>query len=360
MSIIKKITNIGLVAAMLFLSMPISVFAENSVSSPEVIVDGEPVEEGVAREPDDNAIADEVVNEPEVCGFTLPEEKTYSSQLIAIRKKLKVETGEEFRIKVFMKNTGSMPWFSNKSTCLGPKMSLGTDKERDRASTFYNDGLDGWESNNRVGMDQLRVGPEEIASFTFWGKASEKSDVFKEYFTPTLKDIQWLDEAGFSFEVMIGNSAESAINLRKKLSYANFSGSVKKIDLNAEKKLIVDLSEQLLKVQLGDFMLREFKVSTGAAKTPTPVGETNIILKQEVRIGAKAPHYVMPKFMMFRAGGYGFHALPSLANDGGVFWTEARNHIGIPVSHGCIRILPEDAEWLFDFTEIGTGVAVQR
>lgn len=335
MYIIKRIASIGLIAAMLFLSVLTSVFAENG-------------HEGVATAPQ------------EVCGFTLPKEKTYEAQLIAIRKKLKVETGEEFRVKVFMKNTGSMPWFSNKSTCLGPKMSLGTDKERDRASAFYSAGLDGWESNSRVGMDQLRVDSGEIASFTFLGKAGGKSDVFKEYFTPTLKDIQWLDEAGFSFEVMVGNTNESAINLRKKLSYANFSGSVKKIDLNGEKKITVDLSEQHLKVQLGDFVVREFDVSTGASKTPTPVGETKIILKQEVRVGAKAPHYVMPKYMMFRAGGYGFHALPSLGGDGGLFWTEARNHIGRPVSHGCVRLLPEDAEWLFDFTDIGTAVAVQR
>lgn len=62
---------------------------------------------------------------------------------------------------------------------------------------------------------------------------------------------------------------------------------------------------------------------------------------------------------MFRPSGYGLHALPSLGNDGGIFWTEALTHIGIPVSHGCVRILPEDAIWLYDFTEIGDTVTVQ-
>ncbi|MEK7276894.1 MAG: L,D-transpeptidase, partial [Chloroflexota bacterium] len=253
-----------------------------------------------------------------------------------------------FRVKVFLKNTVTMRWFANKSLCLGPKMALGTDLERDRDSAFYAEELEGWEASNRVAMDQFRTNPGEIASFTFWGKAGNDPDIIKEYFTPVLKDIEWLNGAQFSFEVMIGDTGESASDLRKKISYANESGSVQDIDLNAEKVLIVDLSEQNLYVKLGDHVIRQTRVSTGAAATPTPVGETKLILKQEVRVGVKPPHYIMPYFQMFRAGGYGFHALPSLGRaNSGVFWTEARNHIGIPVSHGCIRLLPEDAEWLF-------------
>lgn len=298
--------------------------------------------------------------EEDVCGFNVPEEKTYGAQLIAVRRKLRVMPEEEFRVKVFFKNTGSMPWFANKSSCLGPKISLGTERDRDRASIFYAEGLAGWEGSNRVGMDQFRADPGEIASFTFYGKAPGEADVLKEYWSVIAKDIQWMDEAQFSFETMVGDSGESAADLRKKMAYANTSGSVSWIDLNAEKSIHVDLSEQKLHVRLGDLSIREFRVSTGAAATPTPKGETKLILKQEVRVGAKPPHYIMPKYMMFRAGGYGFHSLPSLGRaNSGVFWTEARSHIGIPVSHGCIRLLPEDAEWLFSFSDIGTKVVIE-
>ena len=85
----------------------------------------------------------------------------------------------------------------------------------------------------------------------------------------------------------------------------------------------------------------------------------------------------MPKWMAFRPG-YGIHALPSLGSaslrskirsyrDGevptslftdDVFWKEALSHIGIPVSHGCIRLLPDDAEFAFNFTPVGTRVVV--
>lgn len=297
----------------------------------------------------------------EDCYFSLPDDKIYDAQLIAVKRELKVDAGQTFQVKVFLKNTGSMPWFSNKSMCLGPKMSLGADNSRDEASVFYSEKLANWESPNRVGMDQLKISPGEIASFTFLGLAPENPNAIKQFFTPVLKDLQWIDNAKFIVDVVVGDPGDTAMNLRKKLLYANVSGSAADINLNGEKVLKVDLSEQKLYVLLDGKVVREFPVSSGQPKKyPTPTGETKIILKQNVRIAAAPPHYIMPRFMMFKAGGYGFHALPSLGNDGGVFWTEARNHIGRPVSHGCVRLLPEDADFAFDFTEIGTKVVVQK
>lgn len=301
-----------------------------------------------------------IVNEEDVCGFTAPENKTYGAQMISVRKKMRVEIGEKFRVKIFMKNTGTMPWFSNNSKCLGPKMSLGTDNPRDGASIFYNETNEGWESNNRIGMDQLRVEPGEIASFTFFAHAGDKAEAYKQYLTPVLKDVEWIESSRFSFEIVVGDLQDKAADLRKKMTYAHESGSVSVIDLNAKKSIVVDRSDQRAFAKLGEHVVREFPISSGAPKTPTPLGTTKIEMKQEVRIGAKPPHYIMPKYMWFRAGGYGFHALPSLGNDGGVFWTEARDHMGIPVSHGCVRLLPEDADWLYDFAEVGTEVTVQQ
>lgn len=296
----------------------------------------------------------------EDCYFELPENKTYDAQLIAVKRELKVDPGQTFQVKVFLKNTGSMPWFSNKSMCLGPKMSLGTDSPRDEASVFYSEKLAGWESPNRIGMDQLKISPGEIASFTFSGLAPKNSDALKQFFTPVLKNLQWIDNVKFNTDVVVGDPNDTAMDLRKKLFYKNVSGSASDIDLNGEKLLKVDLSEQKLQVLLDGNVVREFPVSTGGSAHPTPVGQTKIILKQEVRVANSTPHYIMPKYMMYRAGGYGFHALPSLGNDGGVFWTEARNHMGRPVSHGCIRLLPEDANFAFDFTDVGTKVVIEK
>jgi len=294
----------------------------------------------------------------ENCDFNYPDVENYSAAIVAVRKPLKVEPNETFKIKVFLKNTGNIPWFSNASQCHGAKMSLGTDKERDHASVFYQKDLQGWEGSNRIAMDQLRVNPDQIASFTFFAKAGSSPDLYKEYFTPVLKDLQWIDGTSVYLDVIIGDNGDNATDVREKLAFSRESGSVANFDLHAQKTIKVNLSEQKIYVYLGDTDVRDFRVSTGKAETPTPTGNYDIILKQDVRVGYEPPHYVMPKYMMFQSSGYGFHALPSLARNGDEFWTEARNHIGIPVSHGCVRLLPEDADWLFDFTDVGTKVKI--
>lgn len=297
----------------------------------------------------------------ENCDFDLPAEQYYEGSVISVRKKLQFDNGEVFRTKVFLLNEGNMTWFSKKSACLGPKMSLGTEKERDRVSELYESDLDGWDGPNRIFMDQFRVDPGEIASFTFYSKAPKKDDVLKEYFAPVLDGIQWLEDETFSMEVVSGELDEDPVDMRRKVLYKGLSGSVNDVDLSAKREILVDLNKQQLYLILGGKILRQFTISSGAYDTPTPVGEYKISLKQKVRVGMKAPHYIMPNFMWFRAGGYGFHALPSLKTDGGKFWTEARSHIGRPVSHGCVRVLPEDSDFLFDFTTIGTTrVSIKR
>lgn len=299
------------------------------------------------------------------CDYIIPEKESLSAQVVEVRNKLRVDTGEEFRVKVFVKNTGNVPWFSTDSGCGSPIVNLGTDNNRDHESEFYSPEIqeddNNWIGTNRVKLDQLRVDPGEIASFTFWAKASRFSDVYREYMTPVVEGVMWLDDARISFDTMIGETGDDSGEIIQKLLYSGASGSVLDIDLTAERRIEVDLSEQHMSVYLGDTLLRAFPVSTGAAKTPTPPGDYTISLKQEVRVGSKPPHYVMPKFLLFRKGGYGIHALPSLSRKGGdLFWTEARSHIGRPVSHGCIRVLPEDADFLYSFADIGTAVTVQR
>ena len=112
-------------------------------------------------------------------------------------------------------------------------------------------------------------------------------------------------------------------------------------------------------VMFGDIGVWKMLISSVGIGHSTPTGNYSIMSKQELRFGGASPHYRMPYFMMWRKDGYGIHALPYLASDGGTFWNEARDHIGKPVSHGCIRSLPEDAAILYEFADIGTPVNVQ-
>lgn len=315
----------------------------------------------------------------EYCDVTVPERAVYDGEVVTVRRKLKVAQEEEFRVKVFVKNTGNMPWFSKESTCMGVKVSLGTDKERDHNSIFYSS--KGWEAANRVKMDQVRVEPGQIASFTFYGNGPTKDAVYKEYFTPVVEGVTWIENATTSFEVIVGEPEESASDIRQKISYASRTGEVlSMIDLDGARNVHVDLSDQVMAVYLGNEMIREFRVSTGGPGHATPTGVHKIVGKQDVRIGNKQPFYIMPKFQSLSINGRGFtgfgiHALPSLGSadlrakirglqsqgvpiptsiyEDDTLWNEAVEHLGRPVSHGCVRVGPIDAQFIFDFTEVG-------
>lgn len=295
--------------------------------------------------------------QPDICNTQHEEgiDPSYDFEFLGTRKKLNFEPGEEAEIIVYIENTGTIPLFSDESGCtFRPIARLGTAKDRDRESALFQH-ADGWQSPNRIRMDQERVDPGEKGSFTFTAKMPAEEGIYVEYFDLVLEGKQWMNrEFAINFDV-----GEYAVENRDYLQYVDTSRRVTKDDLNGEKSIEVVIATQRMYLKIGDIVIKEFPVSTGKWSTPTPYGHTQILFKQEVRVAAKWPHYIMPKWMSFRAGGYGIHALPSIAYDNGYYWTEALNHIGTRRSHGCIRLLPWDAEFAYNFAEVGTPVWVR-
>ncbi len=303
------------------------------------------------------------------CNFEKPKKIEYAGRYLTVKKIPADQPGSNLEIKVTIQNMGNTPWFSVKSGCKNvPIVNLGTANTRDHQSLFFPGNPDqpgqnsalGWQAPNRVLMTTQRVDPGQVATFVFQTKPQEKSGYYREYFAPVVEGIAWLEkDALFYFDVNVGQ-VELTENQQKYFPYLEQSGNLSELNLDGEKKLEVSLKQQKMLVKVGDQVIRNFKVSTGKPSTPTPRGNFTVSLKQEVRIGNERPHYIMPKFQMIKANwGVGIHALPSLSNDRGVFWREALNHIGTPRSHGCIRLLPDDAEFAFNFTEIGTKVEVR-
>jgi lipoprotein-anchoring transpeptidase ErfK/SrfK len=109
-------------------------------------------------------------------------------------------------------------------------------------------------------------------------------------------------------------------------------------------------------------VVKTYNISSGKAITPTPVGQFQIYEKQKLRISSQAVPYRMPNYMAFTPNeAFGLHGLPYLGSikEESAYWREARSHIGIPVSHGCIRFLPEEAAEIYDWAEVGTKVNIQ-
>ncbi|MEA1926414.1 MAG: L,D-transpeptidase family protein [Patescibacteria group bacterium] len=117
----------------------------------------------------------------------------------------------------------------------------------------------------------------------------------------------------------------------------------------------IDISSQSLFIFQDSEEIGAYKISTGKRGMDTPSGTYKIIAKSRRPWSAKYKLY-MPWFMQFTYEGHGIHELPEWP--GG--YKEGANHLGIPVSHGCVRLGVGPAKVVYDFVETGTPVVIHR
>lgn len=115
-------------------------------------------------------------------------------------------------------------------------------------------------------------------------------------------------------------------------------------EIQGEKWIEIDLSEQKLYAHKGDKIVYEFLVSTGKW-APTPTGEFRIWIKLRYSTmsgGNKldGTYYYLPNvpYVMFFNKAIGLH---------GTYW---HNNFGTPMSHGCVNLSIPDAEKLYEWT----------
>jgi hypothetical protein len=116
-----------------------------------------------------------------------------------------------------------------------------------------------------------------------------------------------------------------------------------------ERWIDVDLSRQLLTAYEGRTPVHTTLVSSGLPATPTPVGQYRIWVKFRYDDMAGADYYIEDvPYVMYFHGGYGLH---------GVTW---HGNFGHPMSHGCVNLPTEEAEWLFNWADVGTLVNIHE
>lgn len=120
------------------------------------------------------------------------------------------------------------------------------------------------------------------------------------------------------------------------------------------KYIDVDLTHQQMYLFDGQNQVAQYTVSTGKWSTPTPVG-TRYIENKDPRAWS-APYGLYMPWWQSLGGGYGIHELPEWP--GGK--KEGENHLGTPVSHGCIRLGVGPAEFVYNWTDIGTPVYIHK
>ena len=120
------------------------------------------------------------------------------------------------------------------------------------------------------------------------------------------------------------------------------------------KTITIDLKKQELYQQLNGVTIRTHRVSTGKPGMATPKGEYTIGNKSK-RAWSKTYGLWMPYWLGLKGTRMGIHELPEWP--GG--YKEGANHLGQPVSHGCIRLGVKAAEILYEWTEVGTKVTIR-
>jgi lipoprotein-anchoring transpeptidase ErfK/SrfK len=107
--------------------------------------------------------------------------------------------------------------------------------------------------------------------------------------------------------------------------------------------------------------VRNFRIATGMAQYPTPLGRFQVVTKWKNpwwyppnSDWAKGKEPIPPgpgnplgtRWMGLSAPGVGIHGTPDAAS------------LGYSLSHGCIRMAISEAEWLFNRLDIGTTVFI--
>jgi len=121
------------------------------------------------------------------------------------------------------------------------------------------------------------------------------------------------------------------------------------------KYIDVDLAQQKLCRVDGNSAIDCFTISSGKASTPTPTGTYAINNKNPKAWSAQYGLW-MPYWQAFIGSSYGIHELPEWPSG----YKEGQDHLGTPVSHGCIRLGIGDSQTVYNWTEIGTPVYIHK
>jgi hypothetical protein len=128
--------------------------------------------------------------------------------------------------------------------------------------------------------------------------------------------------------------------------------------------IVIRRETRRLYYYVGDKLERVFRVATGQSSYPTPIGHFEIIVKQ------RNPWWYPPAGSAWAQGEQ--PVPPGPTNPLGTRWmgisspyvgihgTPNAYSIGYSASHGCVRMLIPEVEWLFERVDVGTPVFIVR
>jgi len=118
--------------------------------------------------------------------------------------------GDKIYLAIKAKNTGNVTWLNSGAN----PMRLGASNPQDRSSSFCDmSDSPAWLGCNRPAtMNEASVTPGGTATFEFWYKASH-TGTFREYFTPVVDGVAWLNNPGLNYFTTVGFSTSGTSNM---------------------------------------------------------------------------------------------------------------------------------------------------
>ncbi|MEY3083539.1 MAG: hypothetical protein RJA94_3524 [Pseudomonadota bacterium] len=105
-----------------------------------------------------------------------------------------------------------------------------------------------------------------------------------------------------------------------------------------EVEIQIDISNQMMRVEVNGWTYARWKVSTARDGYYTPRGSWRPFMLKKMHYSRKYDNSPMPNSIFF-LGGYAIHA------------TYYVNQLGRPASHGCIRLHPQNAAKLYSLVQ---------
>lgn len=129
--------------------------------------------------------------------------------------------------------------------------------------------------------------------------------------------------------------------------YLPAAGEAPPAPIQSGKAIVVSTGDQRIYAYENGELVHSHLVSTGLPETPTVLGDYNIYVKYEAT-DMRGEDYYLPDvpYTMYFYQGYGIH---------GTYW---HNSFGRPMSHGCVNLPTPEAQWFFNWAEVGTLVRV--
>lgn len=160
------------------------------------------------------------------------------------------------------------------------------------------------------------------------------------------------DRMELNFHTDLSNPDSDGDSYLDGIEIANGYDPLSQEKIKLEQRIEIDIQNQKLKYFLAGIEMGKFPVSSGKTSMPTPKGSFKISNKHPK---AWSPYGLwMPYWLGLGNGEFGIHELPIWPNG----YREGEDHLGIPVSHGCIRLGIGPAELLYNWVEIGTEVVI--